>query len=117
MYNGELIVNGELVIGGLLDTDTIDNIRDMIKENITLRDYFNYYGSIYEEDINGLYNVFIQIVNETTENEYLCIELTDKSGNSVNIGLFTIIDYDTKIKDIKKHILNGVCNYVLTKGC
>ena len=120
MYNVELIVNGELNFSGNFSVDNIDNIKDYMQDLYgekvdlygTLGEYLEQ-NDIYTESLNERYNIFIQIMNKDTENEYLCIELTDRLGNSENIGIFTNITLETSIQDIKKEFLNGLYEFTL----
>ena len=115
MYNVELIVNGELNFSGNFSVDNIENIKDYMQDLYgekvdlygTLGEYLEQ-NDIYTESLNEKYNIFIQVMNKDTENEYLCIELTDRLGNSENIGIFTNITLETSIQDIKKEFLNGL---------
>ena len=70
---------------------------------LTLKQYFKINNKdTWEREILFDRNVFIQ---KGFENE-LCIEITDRNGNSVNIGDFVDITINTAINDIKDIVLN-----------
>lgn len=80
---------------------------------MSLETYFaNYKTDIYEESIYN-FNIFIQKYNGND----LCIEITDKKGNSVNVGNYVNIKVNTKIDKIKEIILNYIVGNYLYNYC
>ena len=81
-------------------------------EAITVKDYFENGNNILEIELNNKYHIYID--NMSLE---LCIELCDRSGNSVNIGSYVNIHYLTVIDDIKDIVIdyligNYLYNYI-----
>lgn len=70
----------------------------------TLEDYFKEFNTdTYTNEILYDRNIFIQ---RGMSNEDLCIEITDRNGNSVNIGCYVDINIKTYIVDIKEIVLD-----------
>lgn len=80
---------------------------------MSLETYFTSYKTdIYEESIYN-FNIFIQKYNDND----LCIEITDKNGNSVNIGNYVDIKVDTRIDKVKEIVLNYIIGNYLYNYC
>lgn len=71
---------------------------------MTLKDYFKKSDYLIL-DFNDKYHIFIDNISG------LCIEICDNIGNSINIGCYVNISYNTYVDDIK----DIVSDYILDK--